>query len=165
MEDEYQEKSRTRIKKEAEELQRIGETLIKLSSQQLEGLDLPDTLHTAIIDAQSIKSNIAARRHRQYIGALMRDVDPEPIRQALLQTRVDLSVESGMPDEVQVWVDRFLTGDSDSMEKFIRACPGLERQRFNQLLRNVKKEQASGKPSKSLKAIEQLIIKNLQLLK
>jgi len=161
MENNIQGKSKTQIKKEAEELQKLGEELAKLPRQKLERMALPNDLRRALIEAQSIKSNIAGRRQRQFIGALMRDVDPEPIRQALLQTDTDLPIELEIEKEVRKWMERLLTGDPDIMEAFIRAYPGMERQRLRQLLRNIKKEKAIGKSSKSLKALEQLIMKSM----
>ncbi len=161
MENDNQDKSKTQIKKEAEELQKFGEELIKLPIQQLEHMEIPDDLRDALIEARSIKSNIAGRRQRQFIGALMRDVDPEPIRQALLQSNANLPIESEIVKETRMWLDRLLKGDPDSMEEFICACPGLDRQRLRQLLRNIKKEITKGKSSKSLKALEQLIMKNM----
>lgn len=161
MENDIQDKSKTQIKKEAEELQKLGEELTKLSSQQLKRMELPDALRDALLEARSIKSNIAGRRQRQFIGVLMRDVDPEPIRQALLQTDADLPIESEIVKETRMWRDRLLTGDPAYMEEFICTCPGLERQRLRQLLRNIKKEKTSGKSSKSLKALDQLIMKSM----
>jgi len=161
MENDIQGKSKTQVKKEAEALQKLGEELIKLSSQQLERMDLPDNLRTALIEARSIKSNIAGRRQRQFIGTLMRNVDPEPIRHALLQINADLPIESKIVKETRMWLDRLLTGDPVIIEEFISACPGLERQRLRQLLRNVKKEKTIGKSSKSLKALEQLIMESI----
>ncbi len=157
MENEIQHKSKTQVKKEAEELQKLGEELTKLPRPKLEQMELPDTLRKALIEAQSIKSNIAGRRQRQFIGALMRNVDPEPIRRALLDTDDKLPIESETVKETRMWMDRLLTGDQTVMEEFICACPGLERQRLRQLIRNIKKEKTSGK---SLKVLEQLIVKS-----
>ena len=153
-------KSKTQVKKEAEELQKLGEELTKLSSQQLKRMGLPDALLAALIDARSITSNIAGRRHRQFIGALMRDVDPEPIRHALLEIDANLPVESIIVKETRMWRDNLLMEDQDSLDAFIRACPELDHQRLRQLLRNIKKEKATGKSSKSLKILEQLIMKS-----
>ena len=160
MENDIQDKSKTQRKKEAEELQKLGEELTKLSSQQLERMELPDNLRAALIEAQAIKSNIAGRRQRQFIGSLMRDVEPEPIRHALLEINADHSIESEIIKETRMLLDRLLTGDPDSIEELICACPGLERQRLRQLLRNIKKEKTTGKVSKSLKALEQLVMKS-----
>ena len=161
MENDIQGKSKTQVKKEAEALQKLGEKLIKLSSQQLERMELPDNLRTALIEARSIKSNIAGRRQRQFIGTLMRNVDPEPIRHALLQINADLPIESKIVKETQMWLERLLTGDPAILEEFISVCPGLERQRLRQLLRNIKKEKTTDKSSKSLKTLEQIIMESM----
>ena len=161
MKNDTQEKSKTQIKKEAEELQELGMELLRLPIQRLERMALPDDLRKALMEAGSITSNIAGRRQRQFIGALMRDVDPEPIRHALLQISADLPIESKIIEETRMWLDRLLTGDPDSLEAFIHACPGLEHQRLRQLLRNIKKGKTTGRSSKSLKALEQLMIKSM----
>jgi len=160
MENESQYKSKTQAKKEADELQKLGEELTQLSIPQLKRMGLPDALFSALIEARSITSNVAGRRHRQFIGTLMRDVDPEPIRHALLEIDANLPVESELVKETRRWRDRLLTEDPDSMEAFISACPELDHQRLRQLLRNIKREKATGKSSKSLKALEQLIKKS-----
>ena len=161
MENNIQDKSKSQIKREAEELQKLGEKLIKLPNQQLECMEIPDRLLKALIEAQSIKSNVAGRRQRQFIGALMRDVDPEPIRQALLRTGADLPMESKIVKESRKWMDRLLTGVPAVIEELVSACPGLERQRLRQLLRNIKKEKVTNKSSKSLKALKQLIMNSM----
>ena len=158
MKNNIEEKSKTKIKKEAEELQELGMELLKLPVQRLKRMELPDDLRKALIEARSITSNVAGRRQRQFIGALMRDVDPEPIRQALLQTDTGPPVESETVKETRKWLDRLLSNDPAGLEAFIRICPGLEHQRLRQLLRNIQKEKTTLKASKSLKALELLIM-------
>lgn len=160
MEDEHQYKSKTQAKKEAEKLQKLGEELTQLSIPQLKRMGLPDALLTALIDARSITSNVAGRRHRQFIGTLMRDVDPEPIRMALLEIDAGSPVESQIAQETQAWRDRLFAEDPDSLNDFVQICPELDHQRLRQLLRNIKKDKAAGKPSKSLTTLEQLIVKS-----
>ena len=80
-------KSRTQKKNEDRALQRLGEQLIALPSSQLEAMDLPEELLTAIEFAHKIKSRSARRRQIQYIGALMRQIDPQPIEAALERLR------------------------------------------------------------------------------
>jgi len=80
-------KSRTRKKNEARALQRLGEQLVALPASRLETMELPDELLTAIEFARKIKSHGARRRQIQYIGALMRHVDPQPIEAALKRIR------------------------------------------------------------------------------
>jgi ribosome-associated protein len=161
MKNDIEEKSKTRIKKEAEALQDLGMELLKLPVQRLNRMALPDDLRKALIDARSITSKIAGKRQRQFIGALMRDVDPDPIHRALLEPDTGLAVESEPVKEARIWMDRLLSNDPAGLEAFVRACPGLELQRLRQLLRNIQKEKTTGKASRSLKTLEQLIIENL----
>ena len=80
-------KSRTRKKKEDRALQRLGEQLVKLPVGLLETMELPDDLLAAIEQVHKIKSGSARRRQLQYIGALMRHIDPQPIKAALERVR------------------------------------------------------------------------------
>ncbi len=80
-------KSRTRKKNDARALQRLGEQLIALPSGKLETMELPDELLTAIEFVRKIKSHGARRRQIQYIGVLMRHIDPQPIETALERIR------------------------------------------------------------------------------
>ena len=80
-------KSRTQKKKEDRALQELGEALVALPAGQLETLELPDELLTAIELAHNIKSRSARRRQIQYIGAIMRHIDPQPIKAALQRIR------------------------------------------------------------------------------
>ena len=80
-------KSRTQKKKEDRALQSLGEQLVALPFRQLESMELPDELLTAIELAHKIKSRSARRRQIQYIGALMRHIDPQPIEAALERIR------------------------------------------------------------------------------
>jgi ribosome-associated protein len=54
---------------------------------QLETMGLPDELLTAIEFTRKIKSRGARRRQIQYIGTLMRHIDPQPIQTALDRIR------------------------------------------------------------------------------
>jgi ribosome-associated protein len=155
-------RSKSLVKREAEALQRLGERLTELSSQQLERMELPSELAKAIKASWQIKSHIAGRRHRQYIGTLMRDVESEPIQEALLKIKATPFVKSKSQKETQDWTNRLLTGEPSAIEEFIVISPGVERQRLKQLIRNTTKEKAKAGASKSLKALEQLIKKAIK---
>ena len=80
-------KSRTQKKKEDRALQDLGEKLVALPPGQLEAIQLPEALLEAIGHVHQIKSRSARRRQIQYIGAIMRHIDPEPIKKALERLR------------------------------------------------------------------------------
>ena len=75
--------SKSARKREYIALQKLGEELIELRESELRHFGLEDKLLEAVLEAQQIKSRGALRRQKQYIGKLMRDVDPDPIRRAI----------------------------------------------------------------------------------
>lgn len=77
--------SKSQRKRDMTALQNLGESLLGLNRHQLEQLSLPDTLLEAILDAKSITAHGARRRQLQFIGKLMRQVDPVPIQTFLAQ--------------------------------------------------------------------------------
>jgi ribosome-associated protein len=79
----YSKPSRSFRKRQAEALQKLGVRLVELKAAELAALSLPEELLAAIHEARRLKDRGALARQRQYIGKLMRDVDPGPIEQAL----------------------------------------------------------------------------------
>ena len=75
--------SKTQLKRQMHELQRLGERLVALPSTQLARIELPEALLEQIELARRIRSREALRRQLQYVGRLMREVDAEAIRAAL----------------------------------------------------------------------------------
>ena len=68
--------SKTQRKRDAHTLQTLGIQLVALSAAQLARLDLPEILHEAVVAAQRMRSHGARTRQMQYIGKLMRQLEP-----------------------------------------------------------------------------------------
>ena len=68
-------------------LQKLGEELISLREAELLSMPLDEDLLEAIMEARTIKAHGALRRQKQYIGKLMRHVDPEQINAELERLR------------------------------------------------------------------------------
>ncbi|HVN99652.1 MAG TPA: ribosome biogenesis factor YjgA [Steroidobacteraceae bacterium] len=75
--------SRSARKRAAEYMQKLGVRLVGLRETQLEALELPEELREALREARRLRGQSALARQRQYIGRLMRDLDPGPIEAAL----------------------------------------------------------------------------------
>ena len=81
---EYTDKpSKSQRKREALALQDLGEILVTLKPAQLAKIPLPEELREAVLAARQMNQRGARKRQLQYIGRLMREIDPEPIRAAL----------------------------------------------------------------------------------
>ena len=68
--------SKTQRKRDAHALQALGVQLVALSMTQLVRLDLPEPLHEAVLAVQRMRAHGARTRHLQYIGKLMRQLEP-----------------------------------------------------------------------------------------
>jgi ribosomal 50S subunit-associated protein YjgA (DUF615 family) len=82
--------SKSQRKRDAHALQTLGIQLIALSVAQLARLELPEALHEAVLAAQRMRSHGARTRQMQYIGKLMRQLEPSVlshIRAALVPGR------------------------------------------------------------------------------
>jgi len=75
--------SRSARKRAALAAQRLGVALLALRPAELDALALPEELRIALGEAQRLTSRAALARQRQYIGRLMRAVDPAPLERAL----------------------------------------------------------------------------------
>jgi len=83
--------SRTARKKASEDLQRIGEGLLALRASALDELQLPEKLRDAIAEAQRFDNFGAKRRQLQFIGKLMRSLEPEMLE------AVEAALAKGQP--------------------------------------------------------------------
>ena len=82
--------SKSQRKREAHALQALGAQLVALPRAHLARMELPDALHEAVVTAQGLRPHGARRRHMQYIGTLMRQLDATELRRvraALAPTR------------------------------------------------------------------------------
>jgi ribosome-associated protein len=79
--------SKSARKREYIALQKLGEELIALKASDLDRLPLDDNLRDAVLEAKQMKAHGALRRQKQYIGKLMRHIDPEPIRSEIAKLR------------------------------------------------------------------------------
>ena len=132
--------SRTRKKKELKALQRTGERLVDLSEGQIKNLNLPARLFDAVLDAKGMISHGARRRQMKFIGAIIRDIDPEPIRTGLDLIDRDLAVKNAAFHYMERLRDRLISGDKDVFREIHAEYPHTDLQRLRQLVRNAVKE-------------------------
>ncbi len=148
--------SKSQRKRDMDALQDIGAELTELNAQQLDSIELPESLREAVLEARAMKHNEARRRQVQYIGKLMRQVDPAPIR-AKLDGFLSVSAEhTAQLHHIERWRERLLA-DPKSVAEFIAAYPEADSQQLRTLLRNTAEERARAKPPKHFRALFQMI--------
>lgn len=155
--DEEEGKSKSQVKREMHELQKLGEELVALSAAARAKIPLDDELQDALQLADKLGSKREAlRRHIQFIGRLMRSRDIEPIEQALAVIRNTNQAATRQFHKVEHWRDKLLA-DNDALTEFIAAYPQVDVQQLRQLIRNAKKEQEKQQPPKYFRELFQLI--------
>jgi len=118
--------SKSARKRAAHAAQDLGEALIALPEQELAALAIPEELAAAVRAARRLSSRAAGARQRQYIGKLMRALDPEPIR-AALRVRGALSArEAERFRRVEEWRERLIAGGAAALAELARQYPGIE---------------------------------------
>ena len=148
--------SKTKLKAEADAQQELGVRLSELPKDKLLKLDLPDTVLTAVLDTKKITANGATRRHRQYLGRLMREIDNAPILEQLARWDGKHTAENAYFHGLERWRDR-IVADSNALAEFIALHPKTDIQQLRTLIRNAQKELAANKPPKSSREIFKLL--------
>jgi ribosome-associated protein len=131
--------SKSQRKRDMTALQKMGETLVSLPAGQLAKIPLEATLRDAIMQARELTAHGAIRRQLQYIGKLMRFVDPEPIQAALDDLESKSKKSKAEFHLTERWRDRLIAEDDPTIQSFIDQFPHAGRQHLRQLVRNAKK--------------------------
>src|SRR4030095_9935139 len=103
-----EEPSKSARKRDATAVQRLGERLIELGDADLAKLSLPEPLRDAVRAARLIRSRGALARQRQYIGRLMRDIDPAPLLELLEGSARAHAADAARFRRVEAWRERLI---------------------------------------------------------
>jgi ribosome-associated protein len=139
-ETEEQRLSKSARKREAASLQELGVKLSALPDQEIKALDLPENLFVALRDLRRLPSHGAQVRQRQYIGKLMRNIDPEPVLAKLAERKQRHDVEIRHFQQIERWRDRLLSEPDQGTEELLREYPQADRATLTKLLEKAEKE-------------------------
>lgn len=144
--------SKSAIKREMSDLQALGAALVALSRDQLKKIELADDLRDAVRDAQRFTQHEAHRRQLQFIGKLMRNTDPEPIRAALDEINGVSAAANARLHALERLRARFLE-DEKVIGEIAAAHSAADLQHLRQLRRNALREQEQGKPPRAFREL------------
>lgn len=133
-------------------LQDLGETLLQLNPARLSELALPERLVEALEAARRITQREARRRQMQFIGRLMRDVDPVPIRERLARWAEGPNAEKARLHRVERWREQLLA-DPVVLERLCAEEPRAERDRLAALIHDARAERAHGEPPRAYREL------------
>jgi len=136
------EPSKTELKHESAQLQKLGEALLTLHGELLERLALPEKLVDALGEARRITNFEGKRRQMQYVGKLMRALDDHALaaaREALEEQRQGSGGDALVLHQAEQWRDK-LIGDDRALDSWMHAYPGTDSQQLRALIRQARKD-------------------------
>jgi len=153
--------SRSQKKRDSHALQALGGKLAELPDTALARLPLSPRLAEAIADFKGMTKHEARRRQLQFIGALMREIDSDPLARAVTDMEAGDRESAREFQAVEVWRDALVAGDESELEDMLAPVPeearGELRSRIRTLARNARAEAEKNKPQRSGRALFRLL--------
>ncbi len=134
--------SRTTLKKESEALQNLGEQLLTLRQGLMDKLALPDNLRDALKEANRITNFEGKRRQMQYVGKLMRRLEPEVVQAAKDAIAVQFQGSAADTKRMHLmehWRDTLIAND-ETLVRWMEAYPATDSQALRSLIRQARKD-------------------------
>lgn len=133
--------SKTTVKKEMLELRDLGAALFELPDDRLAAIEMDERLREALHELKRLKQGEARRRHTQYIGKLLREVDPEPFRLALTDYKSGQVSAIQLLQDIERWRQRLLD-DDQGLSAWLEAYPASDTKPFRSLVAKARHELA-----------------------
>ena len=156
------EPSKSQRKRDADAVRQLGATLAALGESERATIPLSDDVRAAIDEYNRIHQRGARKRQLGFLAKRLRQIDLEPVEQALERLRQITRSQTDSLHRVEHWRNRLL-GDvdnessSDAMTEFIDTYPSTDRQQMRQLQRRSLAEREAGRPPAHARQLFRLI--------
>jgi ribosome-associated protein len=158
-EPEYDRPSKSELKRQSNELQKLGEQLIEAPRDRVKRVPMPDEVKDAILMCQTITNHEGRRRQLQFVGKLMRTLDEEEV--AVIQRTIESWKGTSRAEAAALHAlerrREKLLADDKALTQLLEEHPELDVQHLRTLIRNARKEQAENKPPKAYREIFQIL--------
>jgi len=158
-EPEYDRPSKSELKRQSNELQKLGEQLVDAPRDRVKRVPMPDDVRDAILTCQEITNHEGRRRALQFVGKKMRTLDEEEV--AVIQRTIDSwkgasKAETAALHALERRREKLLADDK-ALTVLLEENPELDVQHLRTLIRNARKEVAESKPPKAYREIFQIL--------
>ena len=126
----YSGPSKSQLKRDCDHLVDLGEEILKLKTEEISSLDLPDELKEAVSTALKIKSRSGQKRQRLYIGKLLRSLDNEEIESQVKKIQHRHDTNTAQFKRLEKWRDNLIDNDKETLNEIISRFPDIDRQQF-----------------------------------
>lgn len=147
--------SKTQLKQESHDLQELGEELVALPDERLDEMGMDERLREALREWRRTRSFEGKRRQLQYIGKLMRRIDPEPLRQAVDALKLGSVRATLALHEAERWRAELIASD-DALTGWMQQYPGSDPQQLRSLVRAARKDAALTPDKRNGRAFREL---------
>ncbi len=158
-EQEYERPSKSQLKREMLDLQKLGAELIAEPRDRIKRVPMPDDVRDAILECQLIKDHEGRRRQLQFVGKKMRSLDTDEL--ALIQKAIDSWRGLSKSDTAAMHAlerrREKLLSDDKALTALLEEHTELDAQHLRTLIRNARKEQGEQKPPKAYREIFQIL--------
>lgn len=144
--------SKSQRKRDMTRLQRLGEELVGLPAGELARMGLPEDLLEAVLHCKGLSKHEAVRRQMQYIGKVMRHVDPAPIVEHLDRLKAPTKRQTALFHLAERWRDEIVAGD-EAMDRFAAQFPDIDRAKLRTLAEDARHERAAAKSPKAFRQL------------
>lgn len=156
---EYDRPSKSELKRQMNDLQKLGEQLVDEPRDRVKRVPMPEELRDAILMCQSITDHGGRRRQLQFVGKMMRKLDEEEV--AVIQRTIESwkgmsKAETAALHALERRREKLLADDK-ALTQLLEEHPELDVQHLRTLIRNARKEQAENKPPKAYREIFQIL--------
>jgi ribosome-associated protein len=158
-EQEYERPSKSELKRQMDELQKLGAQLVAEPRDRVKRVPMPEDVKEAILMCQTITNHEGRRRQLQFVGKKMRTLTDEEV--AVIQRTIDSwkgasKAETAALHALERRREKLLTDDK-ALTTLLEEHPELDVQQLRTLIRNARKEQAESKPPKAYRELFQIL--------
>jgi ribosome-associated protein len=158
-EQEYDRPSKSELKRQSNELQKLGEQLVEAPRDRVKRVPMPEDVLEAILMCQTISNHEGRRRQMQFVGKKMRTLNEEEV--AVIQRTIDSwkgasKAETASLHALERRRDKLLADDK-ALTELLSEHPELDVQQLRTLIRNARKEHSENKPPKAYREIFQIL--------
>ena len=141
------------LKRRAQAVQEVADRLVDAPQSTLDAIELPETVHDAVVAARRISSRSALLRQRQFVAKLLRRHDVEPIRQALDVADAAGRREARRFRELERWRDRIVADGDGAIEALLAEHPAADREALRALAATCRREPDPGRQRTARRAL------------
>lgn len=153
MPDRKEKPSKSQQKRDAQALQRMAQVLVELPDAELEQLQMPETLESAVLFARRITQRGGRKRQIRYVGKLLREANAESIGRQLDRLRRHSDQVAARLQNVERWRERLIDEGDPALGDLLRHFPHADRQHVRRLAREARQQRERSQPPKSARRL------------